>query len=186
MTSTMNYPSPDDIEDMKARGYDKSVIEEAIELSKRWRVKEELKTQITQAFSRTKLGAGIGLHEAQGIDDYASAETRAAYRESDEKDDWQALTVADLNKCYSSLSFFDAEGMRFHLPAFLLADLNGQFAHEVTYSLTSSSLRNDMFAMLNAVQRSAVRSYLQFIELEPEYEYERIDISNSLAGYWAE
>ena len=69
------------------------------------------------------LGSGVGLLQAQGIDDYASAATLAEYRERDEKDNWSAIPAADLDRNYSSLSFFDADGMRFHLPAYLVATL---------------------------------------------------------------
>ena len=47
----MKYPSPQDIEEMRARGYDRSVIEEAVTLSKRWGVKEQLKEQIQHALA---------------------------------------------------------------------------------------------------------------------------------------
>ena len=56
------------------------------------------------------------MRHGQGLDDdYEDAATCEALRLTDEKDDWSKIAVADLNQCYSSLSFFDAEGMRFHL-----------------------------------------------------------------------
>ena len=63
---------------------------------------------IRNAFSGVKLGKGVGLQEAQGLDDYDDAATRARYRASDEKEDWSRIPAAELNRCYSSLSFFDA------------------------------------------------------------------------------
>lgn len=36
-------------------------------------------------------------------------------REKDEKDNWERISVEDLNNCRDSLCFMDAEGMRFHL-----------------------------------------------------------------------
>jgi hypothetical protein len=169
----MKYPSPQDIEEMRARGYDRTVIEEAVELSKRWGVKEQLKEQIRQAFAGVGLGSGVGLHEAQGLDDYASEEKCAEYRASDESLDWQALRSDELNKCHSSLSFFDAEGMRFHLPAYLIADLDGTYGFGMAYTLTQSGLLGEQSALLNEAQHAAVRAYLRFIEHEPDYEFER-------------
>jgi len=182
----MKYPSPQDIEEMKARGYDRSVIEEAIVLSKRWFEKEALKKQIQQAFSGLKLGAGVGLYQAQGLDDYASEEKCAEYRARDEKFDWQVLRTEDLNKCNSSLSFFDAEGMRFHLPAYLIADLDGGYGFGMAFTLTQSSNPGEYFSLLNTDQRAAVRSYLQFIEHEPEYQFDREHIQSALKDFWAE
>jgi hypothetical protein len=102
----MKYPSPADIEEMKARGYERSTIEEVLQQSKRW-------------------------HEAE------SAEL--------------------LNKCSSSLSFFDDEGMRFHLPAYLIADLNGEYRFGMAFALTQSSEIDEQFWLLNQDQREAVR-----------------------------
>jgi hypothetical protein len=105
----VKYPSAQDIEEMKARGYDASTIAAEIELSKRGLVSNDLKQRIQNAFSGVKLGARVGLREAQGLDDYASPEKCAAYRATDEKLDWQAIRPIDLNECHSSLSFFDAD-----------------------------------------------------------------------------
>jgi len=126
---SMKYPSPKDIEEMKTRGYDQSVIEEATELSKRWLEKERLKETIGEAFMGVCLGQGVGLREAQGLDDFASKERCAEYRATDERLSGRPR-ADDLNRCSSSLSFFDAEGMRFHLPAYLLCDLMGRTVSE--------------------------------------------------------
>jgi hypothetical protein len=60
-----------------------------------------------------------------------------------------------LNRCNSSLSFFDAQGMLFHLPAFLLASLNGDYLHDLTFRLIHLSVdreKNLAYLMLNSVQ----------------------------------
>jgi hypothetical protein len=182
----MKYPSPQDIEEMRARGYDRSVIDEAVGLSKRWHLKEQLKEQIRSAFAGVSLGDGIGLREAQGLDDYASEEKCAEYRSLDEKSEWQSLRSEDLNKCNSSLSFFDAEGMRFHLPAYLIADLDGTYGFGMAFSLTQSGSLGEKFALLSESQCAAVRAYLQFIEHEPDYAFDREHIKAALEGFWAE
>jgi hypothetical protein len=77
----MKYPSPADIAEMKARGYDPSTIAEAEQQSKRWVAAQQVCQAIETAFTGVTLGQnGIGLHEAQGLDDYADAATCAAYR----------------------------------------------------------------------------------------------------------
>lgn len=181
----MTYPTRKDIEGQRARGFDPTVIEEQTALCRRGELAEEIKHEIRRAFAGVQLGAGIGMWEAQGIDDYADAATCAAYREKDEKDDWSAIAVADLNRCYSSPAFFDAEGMRFHLPAFLLADLDGQYDQGMTFNLTQTSQLETQFAQLDAAQREAVRRYLAFIEADPDFVWDREHIQRALAGYWA-
>jgi hypothetical protein len=55
--------------------------------------------------------------QAQAIDDYEDEATCGRHLQDDEKEDWSRIPIEGLNRCNSSLSFFDAEGMRFHLPA---------------------------------------------------------------------
>ncbi len=181
----MKYPSPEDIAEMKARGYDAATIAEAERQSKRGAAAQEVCRAIEVAFAGVTLGNGVGLREGQGIDDYADAATCAAYRAGDEKEDWRRITVEALQQCSSSLSFFDAEGMRFHLPAYLLADLRGDEAVDMAFCLTMTSDYDRYFRLLSEAQRQAVRAYLLHIVEEPTYEYERPHIRRALSGYWS-
>src|SRR4051794_3453037 len=77
---------------------------------------------IEEAFRDVKLGDGVSLHETVVIDNYGGPEERAAARAADEKHDWRKL-VGDPDLVRISgvggLSFYDAGGLRFHLPAYL-------------------------------------------------------------------
>src|SRR3569623_1426720 len=116
---------------------------------------------IRTAFRGVKLGNGVGLRQGRGLDNYAGAEALAKLRPDDEKDDWSAISFEDLNAYNGSLSFFDAEGMRFHLPAFLIQDLKGIAVGDLIFHLTCSGHKNARrFTALNADQRRAVREYL--------------------------
>src|SRR5437868_13957367 len=143
--------------------------------------KQEVATHIREAFRGVTLGTGVGLLAGQGLDDYADEATRIAYREQDEKNDWEAIPVEALNRCYSSLSFFDAEGMRFHLPAFLVAELRGILDHDLIFQLTHfEHLGTSRFELLNGAQRNAVR---QFLRLRIDDELFRSDIEHALTDY---
>lgn len=182
----MKHPSPTDIEEMRVRGYDVSTIEKSLEESKRWYLAQAITAKIRDAFSGVRLGEGIGLWQAQGIDAYADESVIADYRLADEKEDWSRITSEALNVCNSSLSFFDAEGMRFHLPAYLQADLAGTYQHSMAYSLTDIDHRPDQFALLSPSQRTAIREYLKFIAEEDDYSFERPSILRALDLYWIE
>ena len=183
----MKYPSPADIAEMKARGYDSTTIAEAECQSKRWTLAQQVCQAIETAFSGVTLGGGVGLTEAQGLDDYADEATLAAYRSDDEKDDWHRIPVEALNHCNSSLSFFDAEGMRFHLPGYLLADLRGDYGFGVTFCLTHLSDHClTQFALLSPAQRAAVRAFLLHILDDPDEEFHRSDITRALNEYWTD
>ncbi|MHA3983703.1 DUF6714 family protein [Acinetobacter venetianus] len=181
------YPSPSDIQEMRKKGYDPITIEEAEELLPRWQQLDQLRQKIERAFAGVTLQQGIGLYEAQGIDDYASQAECLAFRAKDEKLNWHNISVDALNRCNSSLSFFDAQGMLFHLPAFLLASLNGDYLHELTFKLTHvSDCTEKKFNLFNADQRSTVRSYLLFLLDEPNEALHYSDIRYALEHYWKE
>jgi hypothetical protein len=181
------YPSPDEIAEMRASGYDPTTIAEAEQLLSRRDEAEKVVETIEDSFVGVKLGGGVGLQHGQGLDDYADAATCATYRESDEKDDWGRISTEMLNRCNSSLSFFDAEGMRFHLPAFLIADLRGDYRMGMAFRLTHSWENFEMqFSLLSSNQRRAVRSYLLHIVDDPDYQFDRPSILRALDDYWIE
>jgi hypothetical protein len=148
---------------------------------------QEIAALIKDAFSNVTLGDGIGLREAQGLDDYADAQTCASYRANDEKNDWSRIPVDDLNACYSSLSFFDAQGMRFHLPAFLIAALNGGYLQDMSFQLAYlNEYSIGQYALLSPVQRKAIRAYLLFILEDDSYAFSHPHIVRALNEYWTD
>lgn len=178
-------PAMSDIEEMRARGYDASVIAEQRELANRGQILEALVAATAKAFAGVTLGSGVGLLEANGRDDYADEESLAAFREQDEKLDWSVIPLDQLNRYSSSLSFFDAEGMRFHLPAFLMADMQGNYAFDILYSLTQSTLVENQCALLTDAQRNVIRQYLLFAAEEEYLSWDRGHIQKALVSYWA-
>lgn len=139
---------------------------------------------IRHAFRDVSLGNGIGLRQGRGLDNYADTKTLAAYRAEDEKLDWSAIPIKDLNRYNDALSFLDAEGMRFHLPAFLIASLerNGP---DVVFYLTFPA--DGKFELLNAEQRQAVREFLihrLHTLSEPQLGFEGPRIESALNEYW--
>ena len=108
------------------------------------------KAAVREAFAGVTLGGGVGLSEAQALDDYANNEVRAG----DEKNDWAAIPVEDLNRHSGSPAFLDAEGMRFHLPAYMTADLDGDYRHEFAPYLCGCQ---EKFSLLTLLQRNAVK-----------------------------
>ncbi|MEM9622908.1 MAG: DUF6714 family protein [Pseudomonadota bacterium] len=139
---------------------------------------------IQSAFHGVALGEGIGLWQAQAIDDYADEAAAQRARRQDEQMDWTRIPVAQLKQCDSSLCFFDAAGMRFHLPAFLCAELNGQNG-SVIFSLTQlDDYKRSMLAALDGTQRGAVVQFLQFCLSDALYENEHWAIQRALDEYW--
>ena len=147
---------------------------------------ERVAELIRQAFAGVTLGNGVGLNQAQGLDDYADSDTLAELRSRDELLDWTRLAPAELDRCYSSPSFFDPEGMRFHLPAYLLAELEGDLCSaSIVFHLTyDPSGPDSRFALLNGPQREAVREFLWLHLTERDCEFDRPLIEESLLYHW--
>ena len=172
------YPSPSDINDMKAKGYCSDTIALEIEKLSIWQEIENVKNIIIKSFADVKLGNGVGLFEAQAIDDYADIATREKYREKDEKLDWTKISANDLSYCNSSLSFFDAEGMRFNLPAYLIAELSGDYNFSLVFDLSWHESKR--FSLFNKEQKNAVLKYLYLIAEHPDYSYQKKRIMEAI------
>ena len=148
--------------------------------------KDRVLRLVRSAFQGVTLGEGVGLRQGQGLDDYADAQTLASYRAQDEKRDWSAIPVTDLDRYYSSLSFFDADGMRFHLPAYLVADLECrlQTADVLFHLVYMAHGAASRFDTLSPAQREAVRNFLVLRLSDPHREFERPMIEAALRNYW--
>lgn len=145
--------------------------------------KESVVLKIRDAFRGVTLGNGVGLLQGQAKD---GGRKGLEERLRDEKLDWTRLHVNELNKCSSSLSFFDAEGMRFHLPAFLIAELDGSLdrASPVFHLTDLSDYSKSQLSMLSVAQRKAVREFLLLRRADPEHEYDWPEIEKALTTYW--
>ncbi|MGV3661747.1 MAG: DUF6714 family protein [Prosthecobacter sp.] len=183
----MKAPTQAEVAEIRARGGDPYTIAEAERRLAHRVAAQELCRVIEDAFAGVTLGQGVGLQQAQGIDDYADAATCGRYRAADEKEDWRRIPAEALNRCNSSPSFFDAEGMRFHLPSFLIAELHGEYHFDFVLSLTHlTDHRIAMFALLSAAQHAAVRRYLLHIAEDRDHQFYGEDIRRALEEYWTE
>ena len=140
---------------------------------------------IRKAFRGVTLGSGVGLWEGQALDDYEDETTRRTYRERDEKRDWERIPIDSLNRCQSSLSFFDPEGMRFHLPAFMIAEVEGKADVGCVFHLTHlDDYARSKFTALSREQTKAVREFLLFLRDSPDYRFDHPQIDRALSDYW--
>jgi hypothetical protein len=177
--------SPEQLAEIKACGYQVETPDEAVEALKTHAA--QLCGKIEHAFAGVTLGNGIGLSEANAMDDWKDAAARAKCRLTDEKDDWRRIGSDELNRYVSSPLFFDAEGMRFHLPALLISDLLDEYHFGMVFKLTHSPERSrEQFRLLDGAQREVVREYLNFLLIHPDYEDDRSEIADGLLGYWAD
>ena len=148
---------------------------------------EKICKYVREAFSGVTLGHGIGLFEAQAIDNYGTKNQRQQMRDKDEKKLWHRIQIKHLNACHSSLSFFDSLGMRFHLPAFIIAELTCELHENLGFHLTYlNNHTRKKFGLLSPEQRQSLRAYLEFIREAQDSESNYVDIDHALNDYWTE
>lgn len=118
------------------------------------------------------------LHQAVAIDDRKSFGEIKAARQTDTEQRWQEVKDEDLLACESALSFLDAKGFRYYLPAFMLQSLkdwqpdSGGFHDSCVYHLLQEpgkSLRKSEPAQIadkyifTPEQIKAIAGFLRFI-----------------------
>ena len=152
-----------DIEKMRANGYDRSTIAEAEAWLSQCHRFDELIALVCEVFAGVELEDGVGLRESDGIDDYAGPEELKRLRAMDEKHDWRKIPADLLTQCYAAPSFLDAKGMRFHTPAFLVAELKGDFQQDFIGRLIDESYTAREFpSLLTTAQREAIIECIRF------------------------
>ena len=149
-----------------------------------------LRARIVEAFAGVSLAGGIGLRQADGIDSRKPEHVCKFLREGDEKDDWRRIPQVDLARYTSSLSFLDPDGMRFYLPAFLLADLNGRGGNctdqfdLLPRLIDLSDHSKQQFSCLSLQQRSVVADYLRYVQDQPGHWLYVHRIDYALESFW--
>ena len=144
---------------------------------------DELIAQIDAAFAGVTLDDGIGLWESDGIDSYRGPDELRALRAKDEKIDWRRISADDLNNCNAAPSFLDARGLYFHSPAFMTAELRGDFEEDFIGRVIRDNFTAPEFRQfLTPAQRQAMIAYIRFYaSIDPHYESN--DISNVILRY---
>lgn len=163
------------------RGYSYEI---AVEIEKCHVEKLKIIEEISRAFEGVTLGEGIGLFQAQAIDDYATIEEQITARNRDEKFNWKNIDSETLLS--SSLSFLDAKGIKFHIPAYIIAELQGKCKGNIIYHLTALGENSlAQFSELNREQKNSIAGFLRFT-LKKCDEIDAPRVLLALAEYWAD
>jgi|TARA_B110000495_G_C23024859_1_gene608783 hypothetical protein len=158
------------VERLKDEGYDLWTIGQWEQWHGRLPAMADVIDSIRTAFQNVTLGDGIGLYEANGMDDYACEPELARLRELDERLKWQNLDANVLEQYHSAPSFFDPQGFVFHLPAFLLAELNDK--HEYGFIDRIVEKRPQAGCWINLLtpqQANALVAILSLVKQHPDY-----------------
>lgn len=122
--------------------------------------------EIEEAFAGVSLGKGVRWREADAIDNHATPEERAAARRFDVDTNWKLVVPELLNDLPSAVSFLDAAGFRYYLPAFI-ADIRraGHWESAVDDSfladLASPQRLGELLPLLNGAQRRSICHWIR-------------------------
>jgi hypothetical protein len=182
----MKRITPATIDEMRANGYDRSVIADAQTQLVLCDRADLLIEAVRRAFDGVVLEGGTGLQEAAGLDDYAGSDELELLRASDEKLDWRRISPTVLSRCEAAPSYLDAKGMRFHVPAFLVAELSGLIDNGfISRLIRGNYSAKDFPSMLTQEQCNVLRACLRLYgELYPA-EYSNEAIANAQARFTA-
>jgi hypothetical protein len=165
--------------------------------------RERIKEQIRRAFISAKRPPNGSLHGTIEGDEPPLLEA-----DFQDKHDWRALDGAFLDQApkgyASAFSFFSEDALRYFLPAFLIADLDGQldrvdvpsrlsdgftddsrsvFVNPRRYgSLTRFEAKTRRFRNLAPEEVAAVIAYLEHVA--KDYQFGREGIDEALVNYW--
>lgn len=157
--------------------------------------KEELVAEIEEAFRDVKLGNGIGLYEAEAIDDYANDKVTRQARSKDRDTwcNWTDIPAKDIEYFYSALCFVDIEGMRFLLPAYMkYAVDNYDSSNSASIDMSISALLNspvfvqsDVDEYFTPKQYCAFARFLRFMVLEAGEDFvDSFSASEAYDKFW--
>ena len=171
-----------DIDKLREHTRDESLVNAYAKWVNRCGELDSLIREVESAFNGMRLGDGTGLLEANGLDDYAPADELAVLRSRDEHEDWRRIEVDTLNQCYAAPTFMNPRGFIFHLPAFLIAELNDNFGYGFIDRLfETNQLPDDWMTLLNDAQRDAIIAVLSTIVDHPNYFDHQEEITIAIA-----
>ena len=167
--------------------------------------RDRLIAEIERVFADVTREGGVSISEADVIDDYGSEEEQAAARASDTDTHWSQLDPERQDPGGSALSFMDAIGFRYYLPACMVFTLRHGFvglehpdciewngydsipfhAADICSKTThTAKLTAEQFSLFDEGQRRAVARFLAF---NAEWSWDEIDRRlevEALSGYW--
>eukprot|EP01130_Rhizamoeba_saxonica_P001858 TRINITY_DN11685_c0_g1_i1.p1 TRINITY_DN11685_c0_g1~~TRINITY_DN11685_c0_g1_i1.p1 ORF type:complete len:166 (+),score=37.71 TRINITY_DN11685_c0_g1_i1:42-500(+) len=125
--------------------------------------------QIKYAFNNVTLSRGIGLHEARALDDYQTVTPEIKQLDQDIGSDWEAIPKEVLEQFSDALTFVDGKGMRYLLPAFMIAHLKGEVIPEppLYYLIPSSEdpgLQNYVLQKLTCLSKKQQDVVIAFMK----------------------
>jgi hypothetical protein len=132
---------------------------------------EWLIAYIDAAFDGVTLEDGKDIYEAQSDDDYGNPD-ELALSDVAERENWRLVPHEDLHRRFWGVTFLDTKGLRFYMPAIMLAILEPNGLHSALMPWFLTRLRTgDAFPecdpplskLLTNTQKAAVVRFLKLL-----------------------
>lgn len=152
--------------------------------------------EIDAAFSGVRRDDGISLYEAAVIDDHGSVDERMRARARDTEECWQDVPAADIECYYYILSFLDADGFHYYLPAYMVWSLrsfettDSLSVDHTIYSLARhaepelAEWQMERFSAFTSEQAKAILSFLRYMAQQSRSQVDTDAASAAIADYW--
>lgn len=138
----------------------------------------ELIDQIACAFAGVRLGDGMSLNESECADSWGYDRKAADLAQFDEREDWSRIPNETIERFTAIFSFADIEGIRFHMPAYMIWTIRNyqsscsNASNETIYGIDPEHYRFKEVPFLQAfteAQVSAMASFLEFCSAREDY-----------------
>ena len=128
--------------------------------------KKELLNDIQKSFSDVALEDGIGIWEAEAIDNYLVGNEYELLKSNDERVDWNNITFDYTNQFEMTFAFWDAKGTTFILPkvlqlALMLEEENEEQIPDWQYILAGICQREQQH-LFNDKQKNTILHFLNY------------------------
>lgn len=152
----------------------------------------EVEASIREAFSETTLGEGVSIRQAEAIDQHPWDEPDQEFhslKDSEVVSDWSQVPFSELER--DCVAHLDAAGLRYYLPALMLALLDHYDAYSTRVIGTLSALdgsdpyNRERYSLLNESQRMAIGRFLESLPRLVALDSEDLAVANrSYRDYW--
>ncbi len=150
---------------------------------------------VEEAFKLVKLENGVGLYEAEAIDNYASEGEILEAKERDRKswEEWNQIPALVISTFYTVLNFVDPKGMKFLLPAYMVFTIDN---YDKTHSVSIDSViyalgrgkegfgRDD--AVLTIEQKKVIAKFLEYMVVEAGDYCDSTAASIAYENHWSQ
>jgi Family of unknown function (DUF6714) len=139
--------------------------------------RDDIEAAIRDAFAGVRLGNGVSLNIAELIDDWVAPSIIDPLFGTEPDEDWANIPTAELDRA-ENIAHFDAEGLRYYLPALMLKLLDDYEPSAMWCIGTISALDQraphplGFLDLLSKKQRWAIALYVKalpdLVQLHPE------------------